>query len=77
VHTGSPLPTGSDPIGLYGRAPTPLPDVEKLGRLGRRLTPAAFVSGRNRGLSVSCGEYVRRERDELRKFPQILGDGSQ
>ena len=28
-------------------------------------------------LSASCGEDWRRERDELRQFPQILGCGGQ
>jgi hypothetical protein len=27
--------------------------------------------------SASCGEYGRRERDELRQVPQILGGGGQ
>ena len=35
----------------------------------------ATVSEANCWLSASCGEDRRREGDELRQFPQILGGG--
>jgi hypothetical protein len=42
-----------------------------------RCVLAAAVSEAKPGLYASCGEDRRRERNELRQFPQILGCGGQ
>jgi hypothetical protein len=42
-----------------------------------RCVSAAAVSEGKLSLSASCGEDWRREGDELREFPQILGCGGQ
>jgi hypothetical protein len=43
----------------------------------RRRAPAVVAGEVKLSLSGSCGEYGRREWDELRQFPQVLGGGGQ
>ena len=67
------------PLIAHSRRPQSTDSVEVPGalKMAMRARGSCRRGEAKSSPSASCGEYGRRERDELRQVPQILGGGGQ